>query len=234
MPRPTTIPVSSAVILTEGLSFYGLAGLWIESYGNLVTDIYGLSTATSVYVARTGSGFTSTPRMLSPHPVWNFMHLEKRTITIDYGFTRFVCEYAGFEGAPVPIIEWSSGVSSEPIETHPDFENFAGTPSSPNNGAVFLDTETQKITNDNTKGKFAYFRSDTGNDFAGVTTYLSPYKIKRETRLQTFPLSTSNVGQKEGNMLVMAISSTQRGIVYQNTKEWRDGGRRGINPDIYT
>ena len=58
--------------------------------------------------------------------------------------------------------------SQEPIETHPRFLDFAGTPSDPKNGAQF-----------NPDGSFNFFKHNhpddtTLNKFAGVSAYLQP------------------------------------------------------------
>jgi hypothetical protein len=222
----------SAHVTLPGLGdYYGLLGLWVENFGTLTTDIYGLSTATAVYVSPAHA--MRYPSMRSSHPIWGFMHVEKRTVSLtDYGFCRAVCEYAGFEGSPVPVIEWSSGVSSEPIETHPNFATFAGTPSAPQNDAVWVDIETGDKTTDDTRGKFSHF-AGTG-PFAGVTSYLNPYLTKKETRIESQAIAVlSGVGHIDGTLLKIGASSTQRGIAFQNTQEWRSGGRRPINSAIY-
>lgn len=211
--------------------YYGLLGMWVESFGTLVTDIYGLSTATAVYCSPAHA--IRYPAIYSAHPIWSFMHMEKRTVSLtDYGFCRATCEYAGFEGTPVPITEWGSGVSSEPIQTHPDFASFAGTPSAPLNDAVWVDVETGQPTTDNTRGVWLRF-AGTG-PFAGMTSYLSPYLTKKITRISSAQISVlSGIGHIDGTMLKVGASSTQRGIVFQNTEEWRGGGRRPINADVY-
>lgn len=211
--------------------YYGLLGLWVESFGTLTTDIYGLSTATAVYCSPAHA--MRYPAMYSAHPVWSFMHIEKRTVSLsDYGFCRAVCEYAGFEGTPVPIIEWGSGVSSEPIQTHPNFASFAGTPSAPLNDAVWVDVESGEPTTDNTRGIWLRF-AGTG-PFAGVTSYLSAYQTKKITQLsRTAIIVASGMGRLSGTMIKVGASSVQRGIAFQNTEEWRGGGRRPINTAIY-
>lgn len=225
----------SALVNLPGIgTYHGLLGLWVESFGTLTTDIYGLSTATAVYVSPAHA--IRYPAMLSAHPIWNFMHIEKRTVSLtDYGFCRATCEYAGFEGTPVPIIEWGSGVSSEPIETHPDFESFAGKPSAPLNDAVFVDIETGDKTTDNARGKFSHFAGNPAtNQFTGITSFLNSYLTKKETRIESTPINVlSGVGHIDGTLLKIGASSTQRGIVYQNTQEWRGGGLKPINATIY-
>ncbi len=50
---------------------YGLIdGIWLESYGQLNTDIYGLSTATATYAFPADA--LVYPSMQSSHPIWSF------------------------------------------------------------------------------------------------------------------------------------------------------------------
>jgi len=222
-------PHSKIIELPNG-EYYGRRDLWVESFGSLHTDIYGLSTAVALYVSPADR--MKYPDMLSPHPIWDFLHLEKRTVNIEYGFVRAVCEYAGFEGVPVPIIEYSTGVSEEPIQTHPNFATFGGKPSAPRNGAIFVD-ESGALSNDDSKGFFDKFWSNPPNLFTGMTSYLNPCLTKRRTTITGGPISQAGVGHLDGGMLMIGASSTQRGIVFQNVEEWRGFGRRGANTAVY-
>jgi hypothetical protein len=221
------------VVETEKIgNYFGRDGLWLESYGQLHTDIYGLSTATATWVAPVDA--MAYPNMYSAHPIWNFLHMEKRTVSMEYGHCRTVGEYAGFEGTPEPVIEYSTGVNEEPIQTHPNFESFAGTPSSPQNGAQFRDPVTGKITSDDSLGIFDKFWSNPPNEFAGVVSYLMPVLVERTTTIGPFPTgSTSLVGQLLGSMLCTNVTVTKRGIVYVTVVEKRSGGPRGWNSALY-
>jgi hypothetical protein len=154
--------------------------------------------------------------------------MEKRTVSIEHGgFTRTVCEYAGFEGAIEPIVEYSSGVSEEPIETHHNFESFAGSPSSPKNGSLWEEKNGTMV--------FKEFWSNPPNQFSGVTSYLVPVLVKRITTVEPTPVSVqAAVGHLSGGLLCVAASSTRRGKVYQNVLEYRGAGRRGWNVNIYS
>ncbi len=211
--------------------YFGLEGLFLESFGQLHTDIYGLSTATAVYVSPAYR--MAYPAMYSAHPLWGFLRMERRTVSMEYGFCRTTCEYAGFEGTPVAVIEWSSGISEEPIQTHPEFASFGGTPSSPLNGAIFVDYETGKKSDDDVRGTFDKFWSNPPNKWAGVTSYLLPVIVKRITEISPSPILVDIVGSLEGTLLCTSASSTQRGIVYQNVTEFRGAGPRGWNTDLY-
>lgn len=213
-------------------NYFGRSGLWLESFGQLHTDIYGLSTATAMWASPIDA--MAYPSMYSPHPVWNFLHMEKRTVSVEYGYIRTVGEYAGFEGIPVPVIEYSSAVNEAPIQTHPDFLSFAGKPSAPQNGAVFRDPATGKVSTDDNLGVFEKFWSNPPNEWAGVESYLQPVLVTRITTIGPNPTaSTGEVGQLFGSLLTTGVTVTRRGIVYQTVVERRAGGGRGWNSSLY-
>ena len=211
--------------------FFGKEGLELESYGQLHTDIYGLSTATANWVSPADT--MEYPAIYSPHPIWKFLHMEKRTVAVEYGFCRSQGEYAGFEGTPVPVIEYSTGVNEQPIQTHINFADFAGTPGAEQNGAVFVDPVTGKPSS-SADAVFDHFWSNPPNEFAGVTSYLQPVLVQRITSIGPFPTgSTSQVGQLFGGLLCTNVTVTKRGIVYQTVVEYRSGGARGWNTALY-
>jgi hypothetical protein len=68
--------------------------------------------------------FHRRPRFLSTHGYGSSLlgfHVDGTAHCDESGFCR-VCEYAGFEGTPIPVEEWSSGISEEPIR----LTSFAG------------------------------------------------------------------------------------------------------------
>jgi hypothetical protein len=213
-------------------NYFGKSGLFLESFGQLHTDIYGLSTATAAWVSPIDQMLW--PDILSPHPIWTFLHMERRTVSVEYGFVRTIGEYAGFELHPVPVVEYSTGVNEEPIQTHPNFADFAGTPSAPQNGAIFINPATGELSTDDGTGVFQEFWSNPPNDFAGQTTYLMPVLVMRTTTIDSSPTaSTGQVGHLQGGMLCTNVTVSQRGIVFQTTVELRGGGPRGWNSQIY-
>lgn len=216
----------------NGLDFHGRTGVWLESVGHLTTDKYGLSTGSCTYVCPTNYGIPNYPSINSFHEIWSFLACEKRTISVEYGFTRMTLDYAGFEGEIPPIIEYGSAISEEPIQTHPNFEGFAGTASSPLNDAVWVDVETNKLSTDNTRAIWSHFAGN--NDFTGLTSYLSPHFTKKETTLTKNYLLITGVGKLDGNLLLMGASSVQRGAAWVNTREWRGPGvGRPFNAALY-
>jgi hypothetical protein len=201
------------------LQYFGREAASWESLGQLHTDIYGLSTATAVWVSPITR--ISYPDMDTVHPFWNFLYLERRTVTLEYGMSRATCEYAGFEGAPIPVEEWSSGISEEPITTHPNFLSFAGTAGSENNNAIFRDGQGN-ISHDPAVATFSEFGP--GTDFAGVTSYVKPVTVQRITSIAQSAQNVGVVGTMSGTALITAASSTKRGRVYVNVIEYRYGG----------
>lgn len=215
-----------------GLDFYGRSGVWLENVGHLTTDKYGLSTGSCTYVCPVNFGIPNYPGINSVHEIWNFLACEKRTINVEYGFTRIILEYAGFETAVPEITEWSSAISEDPIQTHPNFSSFAGTAASPNNDAVWVDVETGKPSTNNARAIWSHFAGN--NDFTGLTSFLSSHLVKKITTLTKNFLVITGVGRLDGTMIKIGASSVQRGAAWVNTEEWRGPGiGRPFNVALY-
>lgn len=159
-------------------------------------------------------------------------------------FYRVSYIYEGFIGSlPDPTYELSGTLSEEPIETHPDFATFAGTPSAPENGAVFLDPETNKPTEDDDLGVFSEFTAGGGK--AGVSSYVSPGALWTETSFSiTKPTGFGDLGEIDTpdggppttgtrDWLLWDFSYRRRGHVYETRKTWKLSGRSGWDTDIY-
>lgn len=228
------------------LDIHGNNGLIVHEIGTLNTDYYGLDTGRVVWKIRQDY-YNNIPDMRSQHPIWSWLTMEKRTVAIEPGFALITGEYAGIQGSRKPsVFECSAGTSDEPIETHPDFvDNIAGKPSSPLNGAIFLDPKTNQPTTDDAKGVFDKFTAVVGgvrNEFAGVQAYLSPQVVLREVWISTIAVVANNVGKISsppftpgvpGNWLQTGVSFQQRGLVFQNVIEWRSSGRYNWNTTLY-
>lgn len=107
----------------------------------------------------------------SPHPIWNGLycksggikrHGEGAIITAQYEGSEFVWD--SDKDSSENTVEVSCTMREEPIESHPDFERWAGSPDKPNCG-IFDDD-----------GKFIGWNSKTqgGKIMAGVKSYLVP------------------------------------------------------------
>lgn len=229
---------------------YGNTGLITESPGDLHTDIYGLETCTAVFKCPMDN-FSLVPPMFAFHPIFTYLNMERRRVSITPGFLVITGEFAGIPGGTTtPIYEISIGLADEPIVTHPKFTNYiGGRPSAPLHGAIFLDQEGE-ITSDDSLGQFAYFQHTQGgiqNEFAGIDSYLAADQVVwREKYYSTQrPVITQQVGyimQPSGpvpsvagpNWLFTGCTYEQRGLVYFVCNEWRNSGRRGWNNLIYS
>lgn len=107
----------------------------------------------------------------SPHPIWSNLycksvgikrHGEGAIITAQYEGSEFVWD--SDRDSSENTVEVSCTMREEPIESHPDFERWAGSPDKPNCG-IFDDD-----------GKFIGWNSKTqgGKIMAGVKSYLVP------------------------------------------------------------
>lgn len=217
----------------------GQTGWFFSSSGQLQTDRFGLAQASGRWT-RTDIPTTTNPgspiAFGSLHPVWPWMTCDRFTIGVEEGV--WVCDgqFFGVQGTPEPVYEFDRSTAQEAIETHNDFEEFAGTPSAPQSGAQF-----------DAEGGFIGFTSPSFPLFRGVTDYLSPGAVWRKNYVTTVrPADVSTVGKvdvPEGtppavpagrNWLYMGLTWEQRGRVYTVRKEWLLSGRLGWNPFIYT
>lgn len=132
-------------------------------------------------------------------------------------------------------VSFSGGHNNEPIETHPDFEEFAGTAENPNleNGALW-----DKIT-----GEFIGF--DTFSKQAGVKYYLTPATMISvsywtdsvpilKKRMQIVDKITG-VRKQDGvkNYLRTDTLYRQTGSSYQVTEQYLASGVDGWDGEIY-
>nr|BAR33211.1 hypothetical protein [uncultured Mediterranean phage uvMED] len=184
------------------------------------------------------------------HPDFSSMLLTRRTgqrgkpgwWTVNYVFEGFLVSL------PDPTYELTTSLSQEPIQTHPDFATFAGTPSTnpPINGSVFVDPDTgfgSRKSNAIWK-EFAF--KGTANEKAGIESYLAPGAEWRETKFQTSrPTGIRDVGTIETpagspptlsgrNWLAWGETYVRRGHIYQVTSTWKLSGRNGWDTDIYS
>ena len=214
----------------------------IEESGELVTDIYGLSTVTTVLkIAQDAPNLV--PAMFSLHPIYQYTALERRREQHRDGYIIVTGDYAGVNGTSQPIYELTVGVQDEPIVAHPKFiSSIGGTPSAPRNGAVFLGPDGQ-VTTDDSVGQFAYFKVD--SDFAGVESYLAADFVTWRERYATNSLFFySDIGflsspsggppVQATNWIKISSNIERRGLCWMVTNEWRAGGRRGWNQTIYS
>jgi hypothetical protein len=183
----------------------------------------------------------------APHPRFSSMALTRRSgqrskpgwWSVNYSFEGFLLSL------PDPTYELTTSLGQEPIQVHPDFVEFAGTPAAPLNGSVFVDPDTgYKSGKTNAIWKeFAYTGSASSK--AGVDSYLAPGAEWRETKFQTTrPTGIRDVGTIDfpggdnpsvsgRDWLAWSESYLRRGNIYQVTTVWKLSGRNGWDDDIY-
>lgn len=230
---------------------FGSQGLILEGVGEIVTDRFGLDTGKAYWQAPTAQALVLAPQLLSAHPDASYMKMERRVIQFAPPFARIIGDYVGImNNETTPVYELVGSVSEEPIQTHPEFDDIAGTPDDPAHGAIFVD-ENGYISFDPGRATFSHFAAiveGEKNELAGVTAYLDPGQVVwRKTWItRTRPTDISQLGEidsPEGNppslgsgknWLYYALRFEQRGEVYQVNKEWKASGRGGWNSLIYS
>jgi hypothetical protein len=192
------------------------------------------------------------PPLFSYHPLATYLNVERQRVTIKDGKLNISLDYAGVNGSTQPIYELCAGVGEEPIETHPNAMNIIGTPTSPMNGAIFVDFETGQLSNDPTRAIFReffpYLSDGTLNPFAGISAYLDFSQCVWRQRYYTtaYPNDATYLGtiqypaggppglRGSGNWIYAGLTFEQRGLVYGVTREWKASGFRGWNSTIYS
>ena len=137
-----------------------------------------------------------------------------------------------------PEISYSGGQNNDPIDTHPDFESFAGTPSAPLNGAKF-DAESEEF--------IGFFDSASAGqpNFRGTQYYLTPSSLitlsywtdKVPTLKNRMSVHDDVDGFKKPDdmkdFLLVDTPYRQVGSFYQVTEQYIGSGPNGINRVIY-
>lgn len=181
--------------------------------------------------------FGNLPQMKSAHPRESRCECYNRDITyLPLGKVRLVASYFGLvSGKTQPTISYAPNTDKEPIETHSDFESFAGTKDSPKNGAMF-DPET---------GEFLGFFDQSIKDLFGVMHYLVPSTMVSLTYWQSsVPSLTRRMSIKSSipgfrkptdvrNFLLLDIPYRQIGSFYQVTEQYLGSGPDGWSTKIY-
>jgi hypothetical protein len=215
--------------------------LVFTSGGQLVTDRFGMSSARAVWWYNGPSPETQVS-VFSQHPRWSFLEMDKRTITLrEDGAWDITGDYFGVQGTPEAIYAMDVSTGQEPIETHPDFETFAGKYGSEVNGAKF-DPEDQTFINFVANGIPA-----TNRKWVGVRAYLNASAVWRETVVRKSRPTIDelqNIGKIDSpngspatpsgrNWLYGSISFEQKAKTYTIRREWLLSGPDGWNDVLY-
>lgn len=193
------------------------------------------------------------------HPDFNWLVFKTATITRQPGCLAQV--KVNFEGIPDPTDDdpetenevptthsLRGATSSEPIETHKNFEDIAGTSNeNAKNGAVFGPKKNKQ------EGKFLGFNKDPANRKYGVKSYLEGGFIFSETTLEKDAgVVAANLnslgkilevpqGKGIGNLnakgdftwLLISCDVEPVGGGFKITRSWRLSGQEGWDEDIY-
>lgn len=169
----------------------GYDGLELQPGATVTIDAYdGLMQGTAEWIGDAkylGNG----PQTGDPHPHDNRLQLIKiAPLTyLKLGKVSIKAEYLGIIYDPTTAVPESPGGSGQDsIQTHPNFAQFAGTPDSPLNGAIFDDT-TQE------------FIGFGPGQFAGVSTYITPYITARVTWWSHYQPQQVSIGKIIGGGL---------------------------------
>lgn len=158
--------------------------------------------------------------------------------------------YKGIPQTGIGETTIKASLSKEPIETHPDFEEFAGTPDSPVNNAIFNDD-----------GTFSHFKSveedcpltETGQTKFGVKYYLEPSLTVEQTKYKASETydkpdtgkiedpesidcygETKNISLKNRDFLVTGETASPFGKGIKTTKTFLASGYNAKwNDEIY-
>lgn len=189
-----------------------------------------------------------------PHPDDDRLECYARDIVYgSNGIITCTASYFGIEtvtnGQTDPVLTFSGGISTEPIETHPDFAEFGGTPSAPLNGATF-DADTGEFLSFT---KFEEIKEGgtntvTTSNYHGIDSYLVPLTNvtiaywqdkapvpKKLAVVYNFIPGVTDFRKPEGvkNFLLINQSIRQVGNFYEITEEYFGSGPDGWNETVY-
>lgn len=160
----------------------------------------------------------------------------RRLTKLSTGKARVTIGYIGITADPTRMfIEHPGGSAQDPIETHPDFLEFAGSAAEPKNGAVF----------DEDTGEFLGFM-DPDYTEVGTRSYIVPSVMVNLTYYSHFVPNINNAGRiyyfsvpdfvKPPNVrdfLLLGVPYKKIGNLYQITHQLLGSGPRGWNRKIY-
>lgn len=209
---------------------------WLQPDSEITVDDYGVMRGTAVFKIPAEFVATAQPRVnISVHPKdprltcfevsIKWTKLEQAIIT---------AQYLGLLYDPsIPKIEFAGGSGQDPIETHPEFQDFAGTPEDPKNGAQF----------DQDTGEFLGFFEP--NKFQGTRAYIVPSVIVNYSYYTSVVPSIASVGRifsgvpnfrkppNVRNFLLVGMPYRQTANVFFVTEQYLGSGEAGWNRDIY-
>ena len=194
--------------------------------------------------------YFSLTRRVSTNPDFPGLSLESKTRVfgpggihlLDLVWAGTAATSTGTEPLPEPVWVLKRSPSEEPIETHPDFADFAGELGAELNNAVFNEDS----------GLFEGFKVVAGetNEFGGIEKFLDGGAVVQKTSVyRSVPSSISTeviprIDSPSGAPFALPSGSgrtymktdlniVQRGSAFEVTEEWTLSGQRGWNTVIY-
>jgi len=209
---------------------------YLQPDSEITVDDYGVMRGTAVFEFPSVLAPILTPQLnLSRHP--KEPRLTCYEVSLKYSKLQTAvatAQYIGLLYDPsLPKVEFAGGSGQDPIETHPDFADFAGTPDDPKNGAVF----------DENTGEFRAFAGQ--NSFLGVNAYIVPSVIVNYSYYTSSIPSLGNVGRifnsvpgfnrppNVRNFLLVGMPYRQTANIFFVTEQYLGSGRRPWNTRIY-
>lgn len=144
------------------------------------------------------------------------------------------CDYIGIERDPSPYkVEFPGGSGTEPIESHPNFAFFAGTPANPKNGAIFDENTNEFLGfgDGNKQGVRSYIVPDVRVNL-NYWTFRTP-NGRRVTKEISYRLPDVVPNSTVLNYLLIGLVYRKFGELFQVTEQWLGSGPRGWDRQIY-
>jgi hypothetical protein len=226
-----------------------LAGYLLEGVESEINiDVKGVATGSCAYSCKWANAI-ALAGAVTCHPDFNFLPTKSIKITREEaGMAKVTVTFEGIDpdkvdNESVPkVYSLQATVSTEPIETHPDFvEKIGGTPDAPLFNAEFDEA-----------GKFKGFPAvladgTTQNPKAGIKSYQCPsvvYSLEYTTnstadalndvgKISSPPSSAMLPSAAGRNWLFLGGTATKKGNAISVKKSWKLSGPRQWDSDIY-
>lgn len=212
---------------------------FLQPDGEIVIDEYGIMRGTASFEFDAVYLPILTPQVsIDVHPKDSRLTCYEVNVKFSRQSKALVtASYIGLLYDPSPAkIEFSGGSGQDPIETHPDFIEFAGTPEDPENGAKF---------DEDTKEFLGFFDKQNAPEFAGVRSYIVPSFTVNYSYYTTSTPSISSIGKiysgvpgfrspaNVKNYLLVGMPYRQTANIYFVTKQFLGSSGEGWNRTIY-
>jgi len=215
---------------------HGYPGMTLQQGWTVDEDENGLLTGEVSWIGDFGVSNYIQKGQLHPFD-YRLTGYRRRLTRLANGKCNVTIGYIGLASEPTAAyIEYPGGSGQEPIETHPDFVSFAGTPENPLNGAQFEDT-----------GEFIGFASeDNQQELNGTRSYIVPSVLVNLTYYTHYVPNVSRIGKpwtgyipdliKPPNVrdwLLIGMPYKKLGNLFQVSQQILGSGPNGWNRNVY-